>query len=152
MVGLILTALVGSSTNGTASLCYSRVGIRLGKIARDIMTIYEPELAVSEKPIEDKEPGTTARVRDFLARATAGKAVESDFAFLQGGFRQERVDKFAELLAPLGELKSLALLERRELGDDVERRYLGQFAKAAADVRIQFTADGKVSDFSVQPR
>jgi hypothetical protein len=78
--------------------------------------------------------------------------MESDFAFLWGSFGQKRVHDFTELVAPLGELKSLALLERRELGDDVERRYLGQFAKATADVRIQFTADGKVSDFSVQPR
>ena len=59
---------------------------------------------------------------------------------------------FAGLVAPLGELKSLTLLERRELGDDVERRYLAQFEKAAADVGIQFTVDRKVSDFSVQPR
>jgi hypothetical protein len=36
------------------------------------------------------------------------------------------------------------LLERRELGDDVERRYLAQFVKATADVRIQFTADRSV--------
>jgi CubicO group peptidase (beta-lactamase class C family) len=141
----------GDNELAVAVLC-NRVGIRLGKIARDIMAMYEHELAPNEKPIEDKEPGTTARVRDFLARAVAGKLNESDFAFLQGGLRQERADKFAELLVPLGELKSLALLERRELGDDVERRYLGQFAKATADVRIQFTADGKVSDFSVQPR
>jgi hypothetical protein len=146
-----LSCRLGDDELAVAVLC-NRVGIRLGKIARDIMAMYEPELAPNEKPIEDKEPGTTARVRDFLARATAGKAAESDFAFFQGGFRQERLHKFAEVLASLGELKSLALLERRELGDDVGLHYLGQFVKATADVRIQFTADQKVSDFSVQPR
>jgi CubicO group peptidase (beta-lactamase class C family) len=146
-----LSRRLGDDELAVAVLC-NRVRVRLGKITRDIMAIYEPELALNEKPIEDKDPGTTERVRDFLARAAAGKLVESDFAFLWGGFSQERVHKFAELLAPLGQLKSLALLERRELGDDVERRYLGRFAKSAADVRIQFTADGKVSDFSVQPR
>jgi CubicO group peptidase (beta-lactamase class C family) len=146
-----LSRRLGGNELAVAVLC-NRVGIRLGKIARDIMAMYEHELAPNEKPIEDKEPGTTARVRDFLARAAAGKAVQSDFAFLQGGFRPERLHKFAEVLASLGELKSLALLERRELGDDVGLRYLGQFVKATADVRIQFTADGKVSDFSVQPR
>jgi hypothetical protein len=142
---------VGDDELAVAVLC-NRVGIPLGKMTRDIMAIYEPEFAVSEKPIEDKEPGTTTRVRDFLARATAGKTVESDFAFLQGGFRQERMHKFAELLASLGELKSLALLERRELGDDVGLHYLGQFVKTTADVRIQFTADQKVPAFSVQAR
>jgi CubicO group peptidase (beta-lactamase class C family) len=146
-----LSRRVGDDELAVAVLC-NRVGIPLGKMTRDIMAIYEPELAVSEKPIEDKEPGTTTRVRDFLARATAGKTVESDFAFLQGGFRQERMHKFAELLASLGELKSLALLERRELGDDVVLHYLGQFVKTTADVRIQFTADQKVSAFSVQAR
>lgn len=146
-----LSRRLGDEELAVAVLC-NRVRVRLGKVARDIMAIYEPELALNQKPIEDKEPRTTARVRDFLIRAAAGKLVESDFAFLWGGLSQKRVHDFAELVAPLGELKSLALLERRELADDVERRYLGQFAKATADVRIQFTADGKVSDFSVQPR
>jgi len=146
-----LSRRLGDDELAVAVLC-NRFGIRLGKIARNIMAIYEPELALNEKPIEDKEPGTTARVRDFLARATAGKLVESDLPFLHGGFRQKQMHDFAELLAPLGELKSLALLEHRDLGDDVERRYLGQFEKATVNVRIQFTADQKVSDFSVQPR
>jgi CubicO group peptidase (beta-lactamase class C family) len=141
----------GDDELAVAILC-NRVGIPLGKMARDIMAIYEPELALNEKPIEDNEPGTTAQVRSFLARAAAGKVVKSDFAFLQGGFSQERAHDFAELVAPLGELKSLTLLERRELGDDIGRRYLGQFEKATANLRIQFTADGKVSDFSVQTR
>jgi hypothetical protein len=145
-----LSRRVGDDELAVAVLC-NRVGIRLGKMTRDIMAIYEPELALTEKPIEEKEPWTTARVRDFLAHAAVGKLVESDLPFLQGGFRQKHMHDFAELLAPLGELKSLALLERRELGDDVERRYLGQFEKGAANVRMQFTADGKVSDFSVQP-
>jgi CubicO group peptidase (beta-lactamase class C family) len=82
-----------------AVLC-NRVRVHLGKIARDIMAMYEPELALNQKPIEDKEPRTTARVRDFLARAAAGKLVESDFAFLWGGFSQKRVHDFAELVAP----------------------------------------------------
>jgi CubicO group peptidase (beta-lactamase class C family) len=146
-----LSRRLGDNELAVAVLC-NRYGIRLGKIARDIMAVYEPELALNERPIEDNEPGTTAQVRDFLGHAAADKLVESDFAFLQGGFSQKRVHDFAELVAPLGELKSLTLLEHRELGDDVGRRYLGQFEKATADVRIQFTANGKVSDFSVQPR
>ena len=146
-----LSRRLGDDELAVAVLC-NRVGIRLGRMARDIMAIYEPELALNEKPIEDTGPGTTAQVRNFLARAAAGKLVESDFTFLPGGFSQKRARDFAELVAPLGELKSLSLLERRELGDDVERRYLGQFEKATANVRIQLTADQKVSDFSIQPR
>jgi hypothetical protein len=42
------------------------------------MAIYEPELALNEKPIQDKEPGMTAKVQSFLAHAAAGKLVESD--------------------------------------------------------------------------
>jgi CubicO group peptidase (beta-lactamase class C family) len=146
-----LSRRLGDDELAVAVLC-NRVGIRLGKMARDIMAIYEPELALNEKPIEDKEPGTTAQVRDFLARAAAGKLVESDFAFLSGGFNEKRMHDFADLLAPLGELRSLTLLKRREQGDDVERLYLGQFVKATADIWIQFTVDHKVSDFSVEPR
>jgi CubicO group peptidase (beta-lactamase class C family) len=146
-----LSRRLGDDELAVGILC-NNVGIRLGKIARDIMAIYEPELALIEKTIENREPETTAQVRSFLARAAAGKLLQPDFAFLQDGFSQKRMHDFAELLAPLGELKSLTLLERRELGDDVERRYLAQFEKAGADVRIQFTVDRKVSDFSVQPR
>jgi len=146
-----LSRRLGDNELAVALLC-NRVGIRLGRMARDIMAIYEPELALNEKPIADTGPGTTALIRKFLARAAAGKLVESDFAFLPGGFSQKRACDFAELVAPLGDLKSLTLLERRELGDDVERRYVGQFEKATANVRIQLTDDQKVSNFSIQPR
>ena len=57
-----LSRRLGDDELAVGILC-NRVGIRLGKIARDIMAIYEPELALIEKPIEDSEPGTTAQVR-----------------------------------------------------------------------------------------
>jgi len=74
-----LSRRLGDDELAVAVLC-NRVGIRLGKMARDIMAIYEPELALNEKPIEDKEPGTL---------------VESDFAFLWSGFSQKGMHDFA---------------------------------------------------------
>jgi CubicO group peptidase (beta-lactamase class C family) len=121
------------------------------KIARGVMALYEPDLARNDDPIEDKEPEVTARVQAFLARAGAGGAVREDFAYFRGGFREALAEHLQKMLSPLGKLQSLTLLERREVGDDVRRRYLARFEKGeTAELFVQLTADGKISSIGMR--
>ncbi|MBA2412252.1 MAG: hypothetical protein H0V63_05435, partial [Burkholderiaceae bacterium] len=118
-----------------------------------IMAIYEPALAEREEPIADKEPEVSARVRDFCARAAAGEVNEGEFAFFRGGWKPERVQQLAKQLGRFGQVKSLGLIEKRELGDDVLYRYKAETEKVpAAYVGIQFTKDGKISAFGIRPK
>jgi CubicO group peptidase (beta-lactamase class C family) len=125
----------------------NRAGADSGAIARGVMGLYEPEVAVRAfSPIDDPEPAKTAKVKDVLARFVAGGVTRDDFAYLRGGFREGLFDWMKDSLAPLGPLQTLNLLERRELGDDVRLRYRAQFGKGeTAEFLIQLTADAKVS-------
>jgi CubicO group peptidase (beta-lactamase class C family) len=131
----------------------NRAGGRPWTIARGIMAIYEPELAERNEPIDDKEPEITARVLDFCARAAAGKINEVEFAFFRGGWKPEQVQLLAKQLGRFGEVISLGLIEKRELGDDVLFRYQAKTAKIPeAYVGIQFTPDQKISAFVIRPK
>ncbi len=130
----------------------NRDGASPGRIARGVMALYEPVLAPSITPMEDREPEVTRKVQDLLVRAAAKKVDATEFAYLRGGFNGQFVDALAGSVASLGELKALRLLSRRELGDDREYRYEGQFSAAMADVTVQFTAEGKVAVVRVRPR
>ena len=130
----------------------NRAGANLGRVARGVMALYEPGLALSFDPIEDREPEVTRRVQDFLARAAGKKVSAAEFAFLRGGFNARFVAALAESLAPAGELRTLRLLGRRDLGDDREYRYEAQFEKAVMDVTVQLTAERKVSQVRMRKR
>ena len=124
----------------------------LRRLAREVMALYEPDLALSTAPVEDQEPEVTCKVHDLLTRAAAKKVDEADFAYLRGGYNARFVDGLADAVAPLGVLQALRLLGRRELGDDREYRYEAQGAQALADVVVQLTAAGKVSRVTVRRR
>ena len=130
----------------------NRAGADTGRVARGIMALYEPGLAPATAPIEDQEPKVTRQVQDLLARAAAKKVNASEFAYLRGGFSAQFVSSLAKSIAPLGELKALRLLSRRDLGDDREYRYEAQFSEAVANVTVQLTAERKVSQLRVRKR
>lgn len=132
----------------------NRAGADSGKIARGVMGLYEPEVAVRPfNPIDDPDPAKTARVKELISRLAAGKAKGNDFAYLRGGYRDGQYDWIKDSLSPLGPLQTLTLLERRELGDDVRLRYRARFEKGGtAEFLVQLTQDDRISSlFLRQP-
>ena len=90
-----------------------------------------------------------ARVRRLLSEAAAGTLKAEEFAYVRGGFVQRGPN---ETLKSAGALKSLTLLEARELGDDRIRVYDAAFEKLTMRVRIAVAPDGKLAAFGLNPR
>ena len=60
--------------------------------------------------------------------------------------------QYVEALKDVGELKTLTLLEARDLGDDRIRVYDATFDKFVVRVRLAVAPDGKLAVFALGPR
>ena len=120
------------------------------RIGNAIAAALDPTLAVPPlKPIPDTDVEMQARVRRLLSEAAAGTLKAEEFAYVRGGFVQRGPN---ETLKSAGALKSLTLLEARELGDDRIRVYDAAFEKLTVRVRIAVAPDGKLAAFGLNPR
>lgn len=120
------------------------------RISNAIAAALDPTLAVPPlKPIPDTDVEMQARVRRLLSEAAAGTLKAEEFAYVRGGFVQRGPN---ETLKSAGALKSLTLLEARELGDDRIRVYDAAFEKLTVRVRIAVAPDGKLAAFGLNPR
>lgn len=120
------------------------------RISNAIAAAIDPTMALPElKPIPDTDTEMQARVRRLLSEAAAGTLKAEEFAYVRGGFVQRGPN---ETLKNAGALKSLTLLEARELGDDRIRVYDAAFEKLTLRVRLAVAPDGKLAQFAVSPR
>lgn len=120
------------------------------RISNAIAAALDPTLAVPPlKPIPDTDVEMQARVRRLLSEAAAGTLKAEEFAYVRGGFVQRGPN---ETLKSAGALKSLTLLEARELGGDRIRVYDAAFEKLTMRVRIAVAPDGKLAAFGLNPR
>ena len=115
-----------------------------------IAAVIDPTLTSPElKPIPDTDAEMQARVRRLLAEAAAGTLKAEEFAYVRGGFRPRPPH---EGLKSAGALKTLTLLDARELGDDRVRVYDAVFEKLTLRVRLAVAPDGKIAQFALTPR
>ena len=120
------------------------------RISDAIAAVMDPALTLPElKPIPDTDPEMQARVRRLLVEAEAGTLKPEEFAYVRGGFRPRPPH---EGLKSAGALKSLVLLEAKELGDDRIRVYDAVFEKLTVRVRLAVAPDGKLAQFTLNPR
>ena len=120
------------------------------RISNAIAAAIDPTLAVPPlQPIPDTDTEMQARVRRLLSESAAGTLKAEEFAYVRGGFVQRGPN---ETLKGAGALKSLTLLEARELGDDRIRVYDATFEKVTLRVRLAVAPDGKLAQFAVSPR
>ena len=119
-----------------------------------IATILNPQIATIEptKPIADREPAVTERVRALLVSAGQGKLSPEEFAYTRAGFFPDAVKYYQQLLGPLGVPQRLDLLERKEMGDDRVYRYAAVYGDQTLFVSASLAPNDKVSDFSVWPK
>jgi CubicO group peptidase (beta-lactamase class C family) len=131
----------------------NRAGAPVGAIANGIAERLNPALvSPPDKVITDPEPGSQAQLRALLAKIAAGKLGRDDFAYVRAGFFPSGADFYRNLFAPLGEPREFALLSRREVGDDVIRRYLVTYPSRKVLVTWAVAPDGKVARFAAEPR
>jgi CubicO group peptidase (beta-lactamase class C family) len=99
-------------------------------------------LVTPSKPIEDREPEVTARVRELLERGRSGQLARADFT------QTRTIDPaigsvVAERLGPLGTVRHIDLLRRRDLGDDREYTYVVTFEKQKLNLDVAFASDDR---------
>lgn len=100
------------------------------------------------KPIADREPAVTRRLRRLLAAAAQGKLTDRDFKYMRAGSLPD--GGYASVVRPLGVLQRLDLLERTELGDDRVYRYDAVYATGTLRVRLGLAPDDGISIFTVR--
>jgi len=122
------------------------------RISNAVAAAIDPTLTPPPlKPLPDTDTEMQARVRRLLAEAAAGTLKPEEFAYVRGGFARGPT-QYVEALKDVGALKSLTLLEARELGDDRIRVYDATFDRRVLRVRLAVAPDGKLAVFEVSPR
>jgi CubicO group peptidase (beta-lactamase class C family) len=120
-------------------------------MARRIAAFYLPALSYQQdKGIEDREPQTTRLFAEVLRAAAEGKADPSLFS----APAQTQLVPFIrragpQFLHPLGPMKALVLLERREEKESRIYRYRAIYKDSSILWTFTLTKDGKIS--SLQP-
>jgi len=128
-------------------------GANTERIVDAIGALFSPSFTPKPlTPIADREPDVTARVRDILASAAAGRLSPNDFAYVRAGFFPNVAARYAEVLRPLGTAHRIELLQRTELGDDRIYLYEVAFPSRTVLVNIGLAPGDKVSQFSVRPK
>jgi len=123
-----------------------------GEIAEHLVALFNPALKPAPlKPIEDPNPAVQARVRQLVDAARAGKLTPGEFAYVRVGFFPRGAERVAQLLKEAGSLKSMTLLEVRDLGDDRVYTYDLAFEKQALRLRLAFAPDNKIAGFDLRP-
>ena len=122
-----------------------------GRIADGIAAIINPALAITSTntPIADREPQVTARVRRLVETVREGKLTPAEFAYVRAGFFPNAAKFYEEQLKKLGAPQSVALLERRELGDDRLYIYELQFATGKRRLQLGLAPDDRISSFAL---
>ncbi len=120
---------------------------RPSNIASGVAAIYNPALKPpEEKPIEDKEPQATQRVRELLQEIAEGKTKQEQFTEeLSRELFPTEMQEAGATLKPLGELKTLELMERTDEGERRIYRYRATFQETTILVWIELTKDNKVA-------
>lgn len=122
------------------------------EIAEKVVELFDPSLVPAPlKPIEDANPAMQARVRQLIEFARTGKLTPEEFGYVRVGFFPRATERFAQLLKQAGALKSMALLESRDLGDDRVYTYDLSFEKQVLRLRLAIAPDNKVAAFDLRP-
>lgn len=120
------------------------------RIARHVAAMVEPKLVQSPgAPIEDREPQVTARVKTLLQQIADGKTTQTDFAYFAKLDYTELVGVYQGTLSSLGPLQDVALVGRKQLGDDQVYIYRARYERGVVDVTVGYTAKGKIGNLEI---
>lgn len=122
------------------------------KIVHDVAGLYAPDLTPVElKPIEDKEPQTTALMQKLLQDIADGKTDPDRFTpELRAKLFPDDIQEAGAYLKELGRLKSLELMERSDKRGQRAYRYRANFEQMPLFLSVELTKDSKIAtlDFS----
>lgn len=137
----------------TVIVLTNRAGSRPGTIANGIAALYVPVLKPVPPPaIVDSEPKVTARLRKTLETMAAGTLVTDDFTpEFRSALTPERLNGIRETMQDFGALKSVALLSRKDEGEQRVYTYRAVYERETLVVRYTLTRDDKVAGLGLRP-
>ena len=121
------------------------------RIAERVAQLFLPEL-MRPSPGQEMEhdPKLTERVQRLLEATKAGGLREIDFEFLRAGFFPAVPAAYKELLAGLGRVGRVELLDRWERGDDTVLRLRATVGSKPFLVNLSVTQGGRFSSYSLR--
>jgi CubicO group peptidase (beta-lactamase class C family) len=125
-------------------LANSRTALTMS-IANQIAAAVDPALtppAPPSTPITDDNPRITAYARQILEKTARGQLALGDFEFIRQTIVTRMSKAYAGMLAPLGALKSLALVAGGLEGDDRTFIYLALFENGTVRATLKIGPGG----------
>jgi CubicO group peptidase (beta-lactamase class C family) len=120
-------------------------------VAQRVAQIFLPELM---RPVTvaqaEPDPLLADRVRALLEATAAGTLRESEFEYLRAGFFPAVPAAYQKLLAPLGRVERIELLERRERGDDTVVSFRAVIGSQPFRVDLSVTPSGRFSSYGLR--
>jgi D-alanyl-D-alanine carboxypeptidase len=123
------------------------------RLARGIAATYVPALAaVAEKPVEDKDPALTAKLRAVVVSASDNKLDQDLFTpEAKAALFPDKAREAAGFLKPLGALKSFTLVGQRNQDKTRIFRYKCEYEKGSLMISYILTEEGKIAGMGVMP-
>ena len=120
--------------------------------AREIAAVIDPSLAQSPAvPVPTAAKDVDARLAALL-KETAGNRFDrnefTDFAKLD---LTELTAQHAQLLAPLGSVKEMALFDKRQQCGDTTYRYRVRYEQAMVEVRLAIAPNNRIGNLEIVP-
>jgi CubicO group peptidase (beta-lactamase class C family) len=121
------------------------------RIGKEVAGLYQPELTpAAPKPLSDPEPQVAGRLRAALGALAAGKLGPDQFTLeARREFFPVEAEEWQEVLANVGPLGSLALVERKRAGASWHCRYVADFGEVTADVGFRLSEGGKIAELDL---
>jgi CubicO group peptidase (beta-lactamase class C family) len=120
------------------------------RIARHVAAILSDRIALpAPTAIGDTEPARRVELERLLRVGRAGGLTAADLPHIRGGFLPDVAAEYRNTLERLGDLKTLALVARRPLGDDERSEYLADFADGRRIVVYTVDPQGRTSDLDI---
>jgi CubicO group peptidase (beta-lactamase class C family) len=120
------------------------------KIAEEVVGRSNPSLKPAPlKPVADSNTAVQTRIRRLIEDARSGNLSPEEFAYVRVGFFPRAAKRYAWMLAASGPLKTMALLEARDLGDDRVYTYDLTFEKRTLRLQVAIAPDGRIATFDL---
>lgn len=117
-------------------------------LVRGIARLWNPAL-VTPAQLPMAEPEIDQTVKKLIEAARVGGLRAEDVPLASPDFLKYDAPYFVEVMKPLGELTSLDLLERRELGDDIGYTYKAAFGDQVFRVEYVVSPGNKGASFDI---
>jgi len=137
----------------TVILLTNRAGSNAAGLAQAVAGFYIPALAPKAvKPIEDRSPQTTERLKAVALGLASGKASPDDFTpEAKKVLFPDKIQEAKAILSKMGALKTFTLIAENEAEKTHRYQYRAVFGETALHLTFVLTAEGKIAGIGMQP-